>query len=576
MSAWLPLLHFQRPLWLWALLLLPLLWVAWGLRRDRDWRGVVDPHLLPALLVPGQGRAWLRLAGVSLALLLAILALAGPGWRQQGQPLVRPHMPLVVALELSAAIATPDLPPSRLAHARLKLERLLHQRRGGEIGLVAWAEDAYTVAPLTADTGNIALFLDALAPDVMPADGQRADRAITQAATLLRQAGFERGQILLLAAGADERARQIAAATAASGYEVSVLGLGTPGGGAYRDSSGRLRTSQRDDAALRALAAAGQGRYAPLAMGDADLQALGVLQPVEVEGTAGTDGALAWLDQGYWLLLPLLLLGALAFRRGAPLLALVLLLGALPATPALAQDSPWLRPDQQAQRQLQRGVEAYRRGDFTAAAEAFAAAGARGAEAQYNLGNALARQGRYEEALQAYDRALAQAPGMEDARANRQVVEAAMRRQPPQGGGGQSGDAGQSGKDPAGRGRDPADDPRGNSQAGGQDAPPQPPARERPQPGGDGEGGQEDAAQARARQEQADREQRERMRQALERRGQEEGQAQPVDAGGEEQRAQREQRQAHEAWLQRVPDDPGGLLRAKFRLEHERRQQEGR
>src|SRR5690606_22941748 len=148
------------------------------------------------------------------------------------------------------------------------------------------------------------------------------------------------------------------------GYEVSVLGLGTPGGGAYRDSSGRLRTSQRDDAALRALAAAGQGRSAPLAMGDADLQALGVLQPVDVEGTAGTDGALAWLDQGYWLRLPLLLLGALAFRRGAPLLALVLLVGAMPATPALAQDSPWLRPDEQAQRQLQRGVEAYRRGDF--------------------------------------------------------------------------------------------------------------------------------------------------------------------------------------------------------------------
>jgi len=38
----------------------------------------------------------------------------------------------------------------------------------------------------------------------------------------------------------------------------------------------------------------------------------------------------------------------------------------------------------------------------------------------------------------------------------------------------------------------------------------------------------------------------------------------------------RERRQAHEAWLRRVPDDPGGLLRAKFQLEHERRQREGR
>ena len=37
--------------------------------------------------------------------------------------------------------------------------------------------------------------------------------------------------------------------------------------------------------------------------------------------------------------------------------------------------------------------------------------------------------------------------------------------------------------------------------------------------------------------------------------------------------ADRERRLANEAWLRRVPDDPGGLLRARFRLEYERRQQ---
>ncbi len=35
---------------------------------------------------------------------------------------------------------------------------------------------------------------------------------------------------------------------------------------------------------------------------------------------------------------------------------------------------------------------------------------------------------------------------------------------------------------------------------------------------------------------------------------------------------QRERRIANQAQLQRVPDDPGALLRARFRLEHERRQ----
>src|SRR5690606_1681374 len=82
--------------------------------------------------------------------------------------------------------------------------------------------------------------------------------------------------------------------------------------------------------------------------------------------------ARTWLDQGYWLLPPLLLLAALAFRRGAALLALPLLLWLLPAAPSFAQDSPWLRPDQQAQRHLEHGVEAYRRGDFAAATEAVA------------------------------------------------------------------------------------------------------------------------------------------------------------------------------------------------------------
>ena len=52
-------------------------------------------------------------------------------------------------------------------------------------------------------------------------------------------------------------------------------------------------------------------------------------------------------------------------------------------------------------------------------------------------------------------------------------------------------------------------------------------------------------------------------------------QAQPSAGKRDETPAQRERRLANEAWLRRVPDDPGGLLRARFRLEYERRQQGG-
>src|SRR5690606_9241748 len=143
--------HWARPQLLWALLALPLilLW-SWRRRRDRRrWQRVVDAHLLPHLLVAGSGGArsvpWALLLGWTLA----VLALAGPGWRQQAQPLLQPQSPLVLVLDLSTRITTTDLPPSRLLQARAKLASLLRQREGGQVALVVYADDAYTVAPLT-------------------------------------------------------------------------------------------------------------------------------------------------------------------------------------------------------------------------------------------------------------------------------------------------------------------------------------------------------------------------------------------------------------------------------------------
>ncbi len=587
MNDWLqlPALHFQRPLWLWALLLVPLLWLLWRRHRQLGWRDAVDPHLLPHLVEPGRGHAGLRVAGVSLALALAIVALSGPGWRQEERPHWESRAPLVIALDLSSSMLAPDLPPTRLAQARAKIDTLLRERQGGEIGLVAWAGDAYTVAPLTADAGNIALFLDALQPEVMPEDGRDIERAITHAATLLHQAGFGRGDILLVTGEADAGAGSIAAAVAGQGYRISVLGVGSAAGALYRDAAGAMHPARLDESSLRALAAAGGGRYATLGVGQDDLRALGVLDPASEVANERGGGERVWLDQGYWLLLPLLLLAALAFRRGAGVLAalpLALLLS-LPA-PAHAAEAEgggwWRRADQRAQKQLERGVDAYRDGDFAAAEQAFADAPAGAAETQYNLGNALARQGRYDDAIAAYDRALAQAPGMEDAIANRRIVDEARKRQPPQDGQGQQDPQQQQdrnpqdGQDPSGqRDRKPGDpapqpqrsDPESEPQEGEQQGE-QPPQEPSPQA---------EDAQARQRQEQADREQRERMQQALQQDG---GtpQEQPQPGQEPEDAQAREQRQAREAWLRRVPDDPGGLLRAKFRLEQERRQREGR
>jgi Ca-activated chloride channel family protein len=567
-------LQFLRPWWLFALLALPVLAWAWRTRRRKrsGWRDAVDPHLLPHLLEKGGERGmrapWLAFA----ALALAILALAGPSWRQRDQPLWQTRAPLVVAIDLSSAILANDLPPSRLLQARAKIASLLKDRAGGQVGLVAYADEAYTVAPLTDDVANVALFLDALSPDVMPVDGSHAADAISRSRQLLEQAGFAQGDILLLGNAADADAKAEAANAARAGYRVSVLGLGTDAGAAFRRPDGSIGHSALDAASLRALASAGGGAYAAASADDGDLRALGVLDPQRAGAMAAVGAKTAiGIDGGYWLLPPLLLLALLLFRRGGIFAALLLCAFALPSLPARAADGTlWERADQQDYARMQQGAEAYRRKNYDEAIDRFS--GIETADGFYNLGNALARQGDYERAIDAYDRALKQRPGMQDAIANRDAVRNALKRKPPQGDKQQQ----QQNKQPGQQGQpDPGEDGQGDPRK--QDGkPPQSPSKsnqQRQNPSQQNPSPQQKPEDAEAQQ-RADAAQRQRMQQALQRKAQD-GQPERGPRDRPETEAERERRIASVAWLRRVPDDPGGLLRAKFRLEYQRRHGQG-
>lgn len=594
-------LHLLRPQLLWALVLIVPASVLWFLRqRDADvWRQSVDAHLLPQLLVTGGRRGWFGFVLAVVAYSVAVVAMSGPSWRQTERPVYQSNRPLVVALDLSSSINANDLPPSRLLQARAKLATLLRERASGDVALLAYAGESFTVAPLTEDAANVALFLDALSPSVMPVDGKRADRAIEAAVQLLSQAGFKQGDILVMSDSADESAESAARVARSRGFNVSTLGVGSARGAAYRAASGEIAQARLDEASLRDLASQGGGRYAPLAADDADLRALGVLDPAQqpaADAAAAANGSKTWLDEGYWLLFPVMALALLAFRRRAAVMVLALLcVGPFVQPAQAAEGTLWQRADQVQQQRLDAGVQAYRKGDFAAAQKAFEAVPTD--QGWYNLGNALARQGRYDDAIAAYDRALRQQPQLQDAIANRAAVEAARKRQqqnkdgkgkPQQdqnkgdkqqdqnkdGQGKPEQTAGKDGKD--GKGGQDGQDGKPSSQPPKDGQTPGPPS-----PAGQGKQKQPDSppqtpdAQA---QQQADAAQRRKMEQAMAQagaKGAPSKEQQAAAAAAAETPEQREQRQALDAWIRRVPDDPGSLLRAKFRLEHERRQRDG-
>ena len=611
--------HFLRPLWLLALLPLAVLLQLIRHRRlaSRSWADVVDARLLPHLLVGGEIRRSPRLLlALGLGGLLAILALAGPAWRKLEQPVFRRQSALVVLLDLSRSMDAADIKPSRLLRAQLKLRDILRQRKEGDTALIVFAATPFVVTPLTSDTRTIASQLDAMTTDLMPAQGSRPDRAIALAQKLLKQAGATHGGVLLITDGIN--GPEPAALTDAignlvdAGHRLSVLGVGTttgapipdPKGGFVKGEDGAIVIPKLDDAVLAALARQGHGAYRRLSADDSDFHAL--LAPFDDMQAGQQDKQAAglnsdqWQDEGPWLLLPLLVLAGLAFRRGVLLAALLILLQH--AHPAYAFDwsSLWLRADQRGERAMAarqpqlaaklfqdpqwRAAADYRAGNYQAAVDSLK--GIAGAVADYNRGNALAHLGHLPEAVGAYQAALKLQPNFDDARHNLNLLEKMLKppqqqsspssagkkgkssaaQQPPQSQASPQSSSGQG----AGQGQQDQGKPARNGGQGKQGADSTPDA-------GQGQAGQQQnraaqhspAAESGQTGEQAGRTAQQRGGQARDGNAPGSPQAPAADGQANTTEAQRADRQ----WLRRIPDDPGGLWRRKFLYQYKQQAQ---
>src|SRR6185312_2423401 len=355
-------LHFLRPSWWLAALPLPLMLLA--MSRNQHGRAALaslaDANLLPYLVRGGGRRRFLALALAATIWLLAVAALAGPSWQRQPAPLYANGAARVIVLSLASDMRAQDAKPDRMTRARYAVRDLLDEAGDARTALIGYAGDAFVVAPLTPDKATVLNLLQALDPDVMPAPGNDAARAIAQALDLLKQAHVEGGEMVLVTDVADSSAIAAARAARAAGVRVDVLGVGSAqgapvpkaDGGFERDAAGNVRIARRDDDALRETADAGGGRYAPLGSDGGGVSAIGAPTATQSAATGGEHADL-WRDGGAWLLLALLPLTALAFRRGW--VCVLALAFALPQARASGLDSLWSRPDQRAMQALQHG-----------------------------------------------------------------------------------------------------------------------------------------------------------------------------------------------------------------------------
>ena len=572
--------HFLRPDWLWALPLVLLATVLLARRRlgPGNWQNVVAPSLIPYVLSSSQNkkaeyRWWL----LGLGGVLAVLALAGPAWQRMDQPVFRSDQALVIALDLSRSMDAQDIAPSRLLRARLKILDILERRASGQTALVVYSANAFTVTPLTTDIDTIAALTNSLSTDIMPSHGSYPIAAINKGRHMLAPAGAAYGEILLITDGGTSPAAERAARDLLeAGYTLSVLAVGTVNGapiprlngGFVKDQLGQIAVPKLEKRSLRSLAEAGGGRFSVLSTDDRDLD---LLLSGEVGRRQASNEMLAtdrWYEEGPWILLFLLPLAALAFRRGWNAVAVFLILPTDEQAHADVWGDLWQTKDQQGRRMLEEGaaqdaidlfenedwraVAQYRSQDYAESAAAFAASG--DSRSLYNLGNAMARQGEFETAIDAYEQVLEMNADDADAEYNRDLLKQIMEQQQQQ-----EGDEQQS-SDEQGEGEQSDSDSQSQQDA------------ESSQADGDPQDGEQSQREGDMSQEDLEAMQEELRRAAEEAQENQDELPQPqlTAAELEAMRRDQEQQQAMEQWLRRIPNDPGSLLRNKFRYQYQK------
>jgi Ca-activated chloride channel family protein len=586
-------LHLLRPWWLLALVPLALVVFVW-IRRTRQqsaWSAAISQPLLDVLLDTQAASQAKRLRAVMwLSALLATLALAGPAWEKLPQPVEQKNDALVIVLDLSLSMFAQDVAPSRLEKARQKIVDLLRLRKEGSTGLVAYAGDAHAVVPITDDRRTIENLLSALSPAMMPVLGSRPANGLQLAQQLFSNAGLLEGRILLLTDGI-KNVREISEFRQAA-FPISIIGIGSAAGAPIpinrrnegprylTDELGNRVQARLDESLLIQAAQQSYGRYAGLTIGDNDLQqVLSVRLPTEDASIEVEREFDIWADMGFWLCLPLVLVMLASFRRG--LFAALLVAMFLPepvyaqtaaptsqtTTSVAAADQAnkstlgtldtlwqglWQRPDQ-------RGFDAMNAGDALAAADLFDDSQWRGAaryrsgdfggaagdfgqdtslQGLYNQGNALARLGRYADAIERYDDVLKSDPKQEDAAFNKALVEDVLRQQEQQ-------QQEQQQQEQQQQNQQQSSDSQGDESEQQQEQQDQQQEQDAPQ-------NEEEPQQAEEPPEEQEAEE------------------------SEAESAERDEKQeALEQWLRRVPDDPGGLLRRKFQHETKQRLRQG-
>jgi len=228
---------------LWLLAIVPfamLLLVVRERLRKRVARRFASEHLRGVANPARVLRPWL----LTLALLAAIVALAGPYAGFTLVPIAAREANRVLVIDVSNSMAADDVGTSRLSAAKAIAKRLAEAQEG-RIALIVFEAQADVVSPLTSDSAAVVALLDTLQPGEVGQPGSDIGSALLAAMRLVEADPLQKADIVLISDGEDQGARASEAIQRARsrGIAVSAVLVGSAQGSAIPTPNGPLRDS---------------------------------------------------------------------------------------------------------------------------------------------------------------------------------------------------------------------------------------------------------------------------------------------------------------------------------------------
>jgi Ca-activated chloride channel homolog len=270
-----------KMLWLVLLVVPPLiffLWWAWRKRQELITQ-FISARLLGALKVGvSPSRQKWRMVLLVAAVTCLTLSLARPQWGYSWEEAKQRGLDIIIAIDTSNSMLAEDVPPNRLARAKLAALDLMRHAKTDRLGLIAFAGDAFLTCPLTLDDAAFGQSVDALDTHAISQGGTAIAEAINTAKEAFKDEAENHRALVLFTDGEDHDGGAVKAAEAAAkvGMRIYTIGIGSPDGELLRirdehgrtdyirDDDGNPVKSKLNESMLEEIASAAGGFYLPL------------------------------------------------------------------------------------------------------------------------------------------------------------------------------------------------------------------------------------------------------------------------------------------------------------------------